>query len=231
MPLVIAVWPNNTLSIVKMEPGFTAVSLFNELDQICDPTDAQCYVVRSDEDGLCVNFDWPYASEETAGPKSSGLRLEAHQGKIKKFRWPKTVWRDWVRGIATASRRRDREQGAARMTADEIAEFPAAPTETFSVSEVRKMESFSGVYFSFDKDGSCYYVGEAKDVTVRVTKSRPEIGDRRIGVIRCELYERKRIESYFIGLLDPPGNFQSTERMRDCSDRSSANDGGNSDGR
>jgi hypothetical protein len=231
MPLVIAVWPNNTISIVKMDPGFTAVSLFNELDQIADPSDAKCYVVRPDGYGLCVNFDWPYSSEETVGPKSKGLRLEVHQGKMRTFRWPKTVWRDWVRGIATAARHRDREANASRMSSDEIAEFPAAPTETFTVCQVRKMESFSGVYFAFNSDGSCHYVGEAIDVTARVSKSRPEIGNRMIGVIRCDPHERKRIESYFIGVLDPPGNCQSTQRMRSSVNRSSTKDVRQSDGR
>jgi hypothetical protein len=224
MPLVIAVWPNNTISIVKMEPGFTAVSLFCELDQICDPQDATCYVVRPDEYGLCVNFDWPYLSDETVGPKSTALRLESHQGKVRKFRWPKTVCRDYIRSMAIAARKRDREATAATMSADEISQFPAAPTKTFTVAEVRGMESFSGVYFAFNTDGSCHYVGEAKDVTNRVSKSRPEIGDRTIGLIRCEPHERKRLESYFIGILNPPGNCQSTHRMRSCADSASPNE-------
>ena len=214
MPLVIAVWPNNTISIVKMPPGFTAVSLFNELDQIADPNLATCYVVRPDDYGLCVNFDWPVASDEQAGPESSGLELEAHQGKVRRFHWPKSVWRDWLRELDASSRRQKRQVDATRLSADEISEFPAAPTTTFTVAEVRKMDSFSGVYFAFDPDGTCHYVGEAKDVTSRVSKSRPEIGDRVIGVIRCDPHERKRIESYFIGVLNPPGNSQSTERMR-----------------
>jgi hypothetical protein len=214
MPLVIAVWPNNTISVVKMPPRFSAVSLFNELDQIADPTDATCYVVSPNDDGMCVNFDWPYPSDENVGPKSSGLRLEVHQGTTRRFYWPKTVARDWLRQIAYDSRRAGREATAKKMSADEIADLPAAPTETFTVSEVRKMKSFSGVYFAFNNDGSCHYVGEAIDVTSRVSKSRPEIGERRIGIICCEAEHRKRIESYFIGVLDPPGNSQSTIRMR-----------------
>jgi hypothetical protein len=231
MPLVIAVWPNNTISIVKMEPGFEAVSLFCELDQIADPQDATCYVVRPDKDGLCVNFDWPHPSDETVGPKSTGLRLELHQGKVRKFSWPETVCRDYIRSMATAARKLGRQVTAATMSVDEIGQFPAAPTEMFTVAEVRGMESFSGVYFAFNVDGSCHYVGEAKDVTSRVSKSRPEIGDRTIGLIRCEPHERKRIESYFIGILDPPGNCQSTHRMRCCADYSLPNDKEAKDGR
>jgi hypothetical protein len=219
MPLVIAVWPNNTISIVKMPPNFTAVSLFNELDQIADPTDSKCYVVAPNDDGLCVDFDWPYLSNENVCPESTGLRLEVHQGKMRRFHWPKTVARDWIRQLARVSRSAGRDATAKKMSADELAGLPAAPTETFTVSQVRKMDSFSGVYFAFNDDGSCHYVGEAIDVTARVSKSRPEIGDRRIGIICCEAHERKRIEAYFIGVLDPPGNCQSTKRMRLYADR------------
>ena len=218
MPLVIAVWPNNTISIVKMDQGFSAVDLFDQLDQIACPTDATCYLVKPDKDGLCINFDWPYPSADKVSAESTGLRLECHQGKAKRFKWPKTVARDWLRVISAAVRRRDREQNLTTLSVDEIKLLPAAPTETFDVCEVKKMDSFPGVYFSFNSDGTCHYVGEATSVPRRVSKSRPEIGDRRIGIIKCQAHERKLIESYFIGLLDPPGNCQSTSRMSSLHD-------------
>jgi hypothetical protein len=212
--MVVAVWPNNTISLVKMEAGFSAVSLFNELDQIANPTDATCYILKPSEDGLCVNFDYEYATDDKVGPDSKGLRLESHQGRLKKYLWPKTVWRDWLRTLERNRRRTSLESTADLMTSDEISGFPSPPTKTFCVDDVRRMKAFSGVYFAFNDDGTCHYVGEAKSVPARVSRSRPEIADRMIGVIRCEPHERKRIESYFIGLLDPPGNSQSTARMK-----------------
>lgn len=74
------------------------------------------------------------------------------------------------------------------------------------------MPSFSGVYLAYGDDGVCHYVGESRDVTGRVGESRPEIAGRRLAVIPCAPSERKRIECYYIGLLDPPGNSQSTRR-------------------
>jgi hypothetical protein len=213
MPIVVAVWPNNTISIAKMPVGFSAVSLFDCLDQVGDPLIADCYVLSADEGELFANFDWLDATNEVASPKSKNLSLEVHQGKKRKFKWPRTVWRDWFRCVQKGTRDNSRLSLEHRMTADELAHLPSAPTVTYTVSEVRSMPSFAGVYFAFNSDGSCHYVGEAIDVTDRVTRSRPEIGERRIGFIKCEPHERKRIECYYIAILDPPGNAQSTARM------------------
>lgn len=103
-----------------------------------------------------------------------------------------------------------------------VAEFPEEPVKTFSVAEVRDMSPFCGVYFAYNSDGSCHYIGESTDVTSRVVGSRQEIGERRIGFIKCEPHERKRIEAYFVALFDPPGNACSTHRMRAADKRSRA---------
>jgi hypothetical protein len=218
MPIVVAVWPNNTVSIARMPTGFSATSLFDVLDQVGDPQIAECYVLKSKDGELFANFDWYHATDEIASPMSKNLQLEIHQGRMKKFPWPKTVWRDWFRAIERGTRYWQRERTISTLRQEEISDFPAAPSNTYTVEEVRKMSSFSGVYFAFNADGSCHYVGEAKDVTKRVLRSRAEIGDRRIGVIACKESERKRIESYFIGILNPPGNSQSTHRMGEKSE-------------
>jgi hypothetical protein len=90
--------------------------------------------------------------------------------------------------------------------------IPPIPEKRWTISEVRRMPSFSGVYLAYGDDGVCHYVGESKDVTARVGESRPEISGRRIAVVPCDPIARKRIECYYIGLLDPPGNSQSTRR-------------------
>ena len=74
------------------------------------------------------------------------------------------------------------------------------------------MSPFSGVYVAWNDDGTAHYVGESINVPSRVQASRPEIGERLIGVIECDKNERLRIESLFIGLLNPSGNSQSLER-------------------
>jgi hypothetical protein len=214
MPIVVAVWPNNTISIAKMPAGFSAVALFDVLDQVGDPQIAKCYVLSPEDGELFANFEWAHATDEVASPKSRNLRLEVQQGRKKKFPWPKTVWRDWFRVIQQSARENSRASEIRTMTSSEIESLPAAPTTTHTVEEIREMPAFAGVYFAFESDGSCHYVGEAKDVTTRVLRSRPEIGARRIGVIKCSPHERKRIESYYIGILDPPGNSQSTSYMK-----------------
>lgn len=108
-----------------------------------------------------------------------------------------------------------------------VVEFPEEPVKTFSVAEVRGMSPFCGVYFAYNSDGSCHYIGESKDVTSRVAGSRQEIGERRIGFVKCEPHERKRIEAYFVALFDPPGNACSTHRMKAAAARSRANNSSN----
>lgn len=215
MPVVIAVWPNNTISVLKMPAGFTASALFGELDAEANPTDATIYICKTDEDGF-LHVGWNYVLDpgRPVEPSSKGLRIDCLSGRVKKWKWPPTVVRDYYRSLAKEDRRANAEASARTMTAEELKSFPAPPDPLFTVDEIRSMDRFCGVYFAFDTDGSCHYVGESLDVTTRVSKCRKEIGDRMIGVLRCEMHERKRIESYFIGLLDPPGNSQSTANQR-----------------
>jgi hypothetical protein len=211
VPVVIAVWPNNTVSVLKVPVGFSATYLFGLLDAEANPTDSKIYITRADEDGvLHIGFDYEIDYGDTVSAEATGLRLDCLSGRLKKWDWPATVVRDFYRSLEQNHRRREAEQVARTMTADELAAFPAAPCPSFTVAEVRAMDPFCGVYFAFNEDGTCHYVGESCDVTSRVSKSRPEIAERSIGVLKCKEHERKRIESYFIGLLDPPGNSQST---------------------
>lgn len=99
------------------------------------------------------------------------------------------------------------------MTAAQISEMPAEPVDAYAVNEIRSMPKFCGVYFAFNEDGSCHYVGESENVPDRVRSGREEIGTRKIGFVRCEPHERKRIEAYFVAMLNPPGNGISTHRM------------------
>lgn len=212
---MIAVWPNNTISVLRVPPGFSATYLFSLLDEEACPTDAEIYVTRTDDSGV-LHVGWNYELDcgDPVSPEVKGLRLDCFSGRAKKWKWPATVIRDYYRSLSCGRRRQDAELNARTMTADELKRFPAAPDPEFTVDQVRAMEPFCGVYFSFNEDGSCHYVGESCDVTSRVSRSRPEISGRMIGVLSCEKHERKLIESYFIGLLDPPGNSQSTASQR-----------------
>lgn len=221
MPVVIAVWPNNTFSILQVPVGFSMTNLFWQLDTEANPLDATLFILKPSSGWSHATFDWAegdrtdYEGQDRDYMKikmGSG-RLDSNEGSLRRLKWPHNIQRLAYR---SAFGRCDAEKLCLRhMTAAEICLMPAEPTDTYAVDDVRSMDSFCGVYFAFNEDGSCHYVGESLDVTKRITSSRSEIGNRRIGIIRCEPHERRRIEAYFVAMLDPPGNGASSHRMKE----------------
>lgn len=216
MPLVVAVWPDNTISILRVASGFTMLDLFGQIDIEASPLDATCYQVGSDEDGMHITFGWKDLDDgNKVNAESTGVAIGKLFGRVKKLPWPEDILKQWMIRLSYETRRQDYVDRSRFLFADEIPKFPSAPQPTHSVCDVRRMKPFCGVYFAFNSDGTCHYVGESEDVTKRVSKSRPEIGDRMIGLIECMPQDRKRIEAYFVALLDPPGNGASSHRMRE----------------
>jgi len=224
MPVVIARWPNGTFSIVTAPSDFSMAELYLMLDGEADPSDAKLHVLKTKNGWAHATFDW---RQEDFGERLDGKRpfikftpsagvLGRCEGLLKKLKWPRGIVR-WAHRVAIGDDHSDKRI-VPRMSADEINDFPSEPSDTFSVAEIRAMAPFCGVYFAYNDDGSCHYVGESKDVTSRISGSRDEIGSRRIGVIKCEPHERKRIEAYFVAMLDPPGNAISTHRMKSSSE-------------
>ena len=220
MPVVIARWPNGTFSVISAPVDFSMADLYWALDDEGDPVDAKLCILKTKNGWSHATFDW---NREDFGERQGGEkpfikftptagRIDHHDGRLKKLKWPRGIVR-WAYRVAFGDDRSDKRK-VSRMSADEIRDFPAEPSDTFSVVEIRAMPSFCGVYFAYNDDGSCHYVGESKDVTSRVSGSRDEIGCRRIGVIECEPHERKRIEAYFVAMLNPRGNAISTHRMK-----------------
>lgn len=214
MSVVVAVWPNNTISVLRMWTGFTMLDLFGEIDAEANPLDATCYLVRSDEDGMHITFDYKILDDGSpVGPKSQNVGIGKICGRIKKLPWPEDILKQWGRSLEREMRRENARESCRFLAAEEIPKMPSPPPASHSVQQVRAMDRFCGVYLAYDPDGSCHYVGESENVPERVSKSRPEIGERMIGLIRCHKHERKRIEAYFTALLNPPGNAISTHRM------------------
>ncbi len=215
MPTVVAVWPNNTISIVRVSPGFTMLDLFAVIDHEASPLDATCYMIGPDDDGMHITFDWKgFDDGSRVTDKSPDVAIGKMFGRIKKLPWPDDILKQWMRQLSFDVRRQDSLDRSRFLSGSEIPQFPAVPPATHSVNDIRAMDSFCGVYLSFNNDGTCHYVGESEDVTKRVTRSRPEIGDRTLGFVECMPHERRRIEAYFIALLDPPGNGASSHRMK-----------------
>ena len=214
MPIVLAVWANNTVSMIKMRSGFTMLDLYVEIDREADPLDCQCYVTRHDVDGLYITFDWKFDDKDRiVTPKFSNLTLDTLAGNLKRLRWPSDIRKQYSRELSENVRKQTVLDNAPACAFGQIPDMPSVPAPSFTVEQIRAMEQFCGVYLSYDSDGMCHYVGESINVPVRVSKSRPEIRERMIGIVKCAPYERKRIEAYFTALLDPPGNAISTHRM------------------
>ena len=234
MPTVIAIWPNNTTSVVVMENGWKPIDLFYELDHIGDPLAADIWVLRRPSgQAVHATTDWikrpaalanmdlsgtPCASlkSDELRPKTLGLRvsLAGDSGSVRRFTWPSGVlreflfasWRDQVKRPQVREAILNAECGKM------LASIPSPPPPLHSSKDVNKMEPFAGVYVAWNEDGTAHYVGESINVPSRVQSSRPEIGSRMIGVVQCDKNERLRIEALYIGLLNPAGNCQSVER-------------------
>ena len=88
--------------------------------------------------------------------------------------------------------------------------IPPLPQRTYTLKQIKAMPKFSGVYFAY-KGGRCIYVGQSKNVPGRVSGSRKELAEAdEFGVIKCSPEQTRRIESYYIGLLDPVNNCEHT---------------------
>ena len=232
MPTIVAVWPNNTTSVVVMESGWKPIDLFYELDHIGDPVSAKVWVLkRRNGEAIHVTTDWVRShnpdtdlsctdgaddSSDCIGPKSRGVRvsLAGDSGSMKRFHWPTNILRQFV-CCALRDQVKEPKVREAILSADcgrMLSEIPAPPPPLHCAKDVNKMEPFAGVYVSWNEDGTAHYVGESINVPARVQSSRPEIGDRMIGVVQCDKNERLRIEALYIGLLNPAGNSQSLER-------------------
>jgi hypothetical protein len=68
----------------------------------------------------------------------------------------------------------------------------------------------AGVYFLY-QDSHCVYVGEAASLRNRLKTHEHIKRCNKIGFMLCDPYQRKRIETYYIGLIDPPLN--KTQRV------------------
>jgi len=103
MATVVAVWPNNTISIVRMPSGFNMIDLFNELDAEASPLDCICYQVSSDRDGMHITFDWKVTSDgKPVVPTSKNVGIGKICGRIQKLDWPDDIFEQWAKWLGDA---------------------------------------------------------------------------------------------------------------------------------
>jgi hypothetical protein len=102
------------------------------------------------------------------------------------------------------------------MTAAEIYEraryfFPPPPPPEFSSINCQDVPEGAGVYFIHDA-GRIIYVGESVCLLHRLQSHPHAKAGRDVSVIQCDKSQRRRLEAFYIGVLNPPLNRESSER-------------------
>jgi len=88
--------------------------------------------------------------------------------------------------------------------------FPPPPPGLSVEAAMETMPNQAGVYFLY-QDSHCVYVGEAISLRNRLKTHEHMCLCNKVGFMLCDPYQRKRIETYYIGLIDPPLN--KTQRV------------------
>lgn len=215
--IVVAFWPNATFTFwfIQSDVKLTDFDIFDKLDEHANPVDAVVYVVSFQDENASVETP-SIDVNMSAHPSPAGRRLSIAFGEetsVARYRFRKNVVRNYLR-----SRYCNRNSGyeieslevpqAMGIYSDKV--MPSPPPPEFTFDDIARMEPFSGVYLAYC-GMDCVYVGEAKDVTKRCRPSKERMGREflgvtAIGVLKTLPEERKRLEKYFIGLLNPSRN-------------------------
>jgi hypothetical protein len=107
------------------------------------------------------------------------------------------------------------------MTAKEIYDaaqmfFPPPPLPSLDATQTGEAPDSSGVYFLYS-DQRLLYVGESLSIRRRLGHHEHRGKFDSFGWLNCSSGQRKRLESFYIGVLDPPLNHQSTSSA--CTER------------
>jgi hypothetical protein len=102
------------------------------------------------------------------------------------------------------------------MTAAELYErakyfFPPPPGPELGCRDAIKAPVSAGVYFIHEA-GSIVYVGESIRVRDRLQGHEHLTDGRMVSVIECDALQRRRLEAFYIGVLNPPLNRESSDR-------------------
>jgi len=100
------------------------------------------------------------------------------------------------------------------MTAAELYErskyfFPPPPQPCYSIDLIDQIPDCCGVYFIWES-GSVVYVGESIELRSRLRSHDHAAAGRLISFIQCDRSQRRRLEAFYIGVLDPSLNSQSS---------------------
>ncbi len=213
MAAFIAFWPDSTISVLSYPSGHNKETyeawLFDDLDEESDPCCAKVYRLPP---GFHIQTSTHVAELKTTGEKKAVLHVtsfHSDEKRPKRMMWsPDASFKRWNR------LRMERRKKAAEEAANAVAgyqpngdPYPPVPPAVFTVEEVRSMDSFSGIYIAINETtGSVQYVGKSKDVTRRVSASRPELSECRIALVKMPEAEIHFAELYYIAKCRPTHN-------------------------
>jgi hypothetical protein len=83
MPTIVAVWPDDSFSVVKMPRGYSFLDLFWQLDEESDPGSAYCFEVHSGRHGMHIAFN---GRDDAGRPLPRTLH-----GGVTFIPWPKDI--------------------------------------------------------------------------------------------------------------------------------------------
>lgn len=209
----IAIWPDSSISVLSYPSGHSdewyEASLYDDLDQESDPVDAKVYRLPA---GFHLQTD-VVSGRDREGKEVGVLAVTSyrHDGKRpKRMHWSPDAPYQWMHRVRMRQRESVEEHKVGQLVAtykNKADEYPPVPAAVFTVEEIRKMESFSGVYIAINEEsGVVEYVGKSCDVTKRVSSARPELKDCRIAVVKMDAEDIHFAELHYIALCKPRRN-------------------------
>jgi hypothetical protein len=90
MDLIVATWPDNSVSVLRAPAGWDALWLFDALDQESGPLDAQVFIVK----GRNARIGW-YPEGGRRGDDEK-LVPYAYSGRLVGWEWPSDMLDQWA---------------------------------------------------------------------------------------------------------------------------------------
>lgn len=226
MTAFIAFWPDSTISILSYPSGYEEETyeswLFDDLDAECDPLDAKVYKLPP---GYHVQTEaWIGEHKKTGESKAliSVTSFHLDGKRPRRLEWSPDAQFKRLNRVRMQQRRKAAEQAsldAVQIHQPSDSAYPPVPAAVFTVDEVRAMEPFAGIYVAVNETtGAVQYVGKSKNVTGRVSGSRPELRDCRIGIVKMAESDIHFAELHYIAKCRPTHNQEGRASRKDATD-------------
>ncbi len=230
MTAFIAIWPDSSISLLSYPSGCDQSTyedwLYDDLDAEDDPLCAKVFRLPP---GYHVSTSLSSAKNESNCEQQILTVTQFHQDgkRPKRISWsPDVAFRRIMRWRMKA-RDRQRDADSEKFVSEMSVpggRYPEVPPAVYAVEEIRRMESFSGIYVAVNEDtGHVEYVGKSTDVTKRVSRTRPELDGCKLAVIKIPASEIHFAELFYIAQLRPRRNSEGRKagianQAKECRD-------------